>query len=140
MAQTPSRSSSPRTETVACASCQRTPCGRGPGAGASAITASGMRRDLDVFSLISVLSSQELVQPRGEQRLGLGRAGRLLRLGPAQRRPDLDAVDGAGPGRFLDETRVLAQTGRNEDPAQPVNRALLRGSDEGANQLANHGV
>src|ERR1700682_2421337 len=39
MAQSASRSRSPRTETVATLSCQRTPAGRGPGAGLSASTA-----------------------------------------------------------------------------------------------------
>src|SRR3954449_9064330 len=108
MAHTASRSSSPRTETVACASCQRTPLSRGPGAGASARTASGARTALDVFSLICTLSSEQLVQAGGEHGLRLGSAGRLLRVGPALRRLDFDAVHGARPGRFLAETRVLA--------------------------------
>ena len=35
---------------------------------------------------------------------------------------------------------MLAQTGRDEDPAQPIDGALLRGSDEDPDQLPDLGI
>src|SRR2546430_2641584 len=65
------------------------------------------------------------------------RARRLLDLGPSLRRPDLDPLHRARPGDFLDQADVIAQTGRDEDPAQLVDRAFLGGRDEGAREQAD---
>src|SRR5438105_11767078 len=145
MAQSASRSRSPRTATVATFSSQRIPAGRGPGAGFSASTAAlgSLRNPLrvDVSLMVEPPPLQKLAQPP-QQSLVL-RAGLLLLLGPRLRRPDLDALALPRPGDFLDQARVLAQTGRDEDAPQPIHRALLRRRNERAREqpgaIVEHG-
>src|SRR4051812_8458367 len=143
IAQSASRSSSPRTATVATLSSQRTPGARGPGAGRSASTAAlGSPRDPPfrpealsaIVVVLAVVKSKKLAQPPGQVLGRLLRPRRLLHVGPSLRRPDLDPLHRPRPGDFLDQAHVLAQTGRNEDPAELVHRALLRGSDERARE------
>src|SRR5262249_39043602 len=140
MAQSASRSSSPRTATVATLSSQRIPDARGPGAGLRDSTAAfGSPRVApfrEAFSVIVVLTpwSQKLAQPLGQVLLRLLRPRRFLDLRPSLRRPDLDPLHRPRPGDFLDEPHVLAETGRDEDPAELVHRALLRGRDERARE------
>src|SRR5258708_19469501 len=80
---------------------------------------------------------EKLAETTSQLVLVLGRARRLRPLGPLGRRPDLDALHGAGPGDFLAQPGHFAQTGRNEDAAQLVAGALLRRRDERARQLAD---
>src|SRR5262249_36620820 len=141
MAQSASRSSSPRTATVATLSSQRTPDARGPCAGLRASTAAfgspwvlPFRVALSVMVFVLVPSSEKLAQPLRQVLLRVLRPRRLLDLCPPLRRPDLDPLHRPRPGDFLDEPHVLAETGRDEDPAQLVHRALLRGSDERAGE------
>src|SRR6267142_985973 len=141
MAQSASRSSSPRTATVATLSSQRTPPARGPGAGLRASTAAfGSPRVLPFRVALSVIvvalmpSSQQLAQPLRQVLRRVLRPRRLLDLRPSLGRPDLDPLHRPRPGDFLDQTDLLAETGRDEDPAELVHEALLRGSDERAGE------
>src|SRR5260370_13193852 len=142
MAQSAPRWRSRRTGTVATLSCQRTPAGRGPGAGLSASTAvpgsrcqRPFREDLSAIGMTSAL--EKLAETTSQLVLVLGRPRRLGHLGPLGRRPDLDALHGAGPGDFFAQPGDFAQTGRNEDAAQLVDGALLRRRDERARQVAD---
>src|SRR5882724_7310249 len=143
MAQIASRSRSPRTATVARLSSQRTPGARGPGAGLSARTAAlwspRERPFREALSAIVVAprSLQKLAQPAGQVLRRFLRARRLLDLRPSLWRPDLDPLHRPRPGDFLDQPDVFAETGRDEDPAQLVDGALLRGRDEGAREEAD---
>src|SRR5215470_16408970 len=135
MAQSASRSSSPRTATVATLSSQRIPDARGPDGGLRASTAAfgslrvlPFRVALSVIVVVLMPSSEKLAQPLRQVLLRVLRPRCLLDLRPSRRRPDLDPLHRACPGDFLDQPDVLAETGRDEDPAQLVHRALLRGS------------
>src|SRR6267143_1269420 len=144
MAHWASRSSSPRTATVAWESSHLPPAGRGPGAGCSASTAapSALRGRagslcatprMRVRSLIVVLL-EKLVQPRRELRLDFRRTRGFLGLEPPLGGPDLDALHRARPGHFVGQAGVVAQRRWDEDAAHLVDRALLRGRDEAAHQ------
>src|SRR5882672_4794622 len=80
---------------------------------------------------------QKLAQPAGQVLRRFLRARRLLDLRPSLWRPDLDPLHRPRPGDFLDQPDVFAETGRDEDPAQLVDGALLRGRDEGAREEAD---
>src|SRR3954469_21231558 len=120
MAQSASRSRSPCTETVASVSSQG-PLGRaGAPAGLSARTVARLslreacREDRSAIGAPRC-RLQKLAQPPRQFLPPLLRPRRLLDLRPSLRRPDLDPLHRPRPGDFLDQTDVLAQSGRDED-------------------------
>ena len=80
------------------------------------------------------------MQARRELRLRVGCARGLLRLEPARRRPDLDALHRPRPGDFVGETGVFAERRRDEDSSDLVDRTFLRGRDEAAHQKPHRGI
>src|SRR5437764_5570144 len=108
MAQSASRSTSPRTATVATLSSQRAGR-RGVAVGCFSASTAPFREDL---SAIVNLSLEKLAQPPRQVVRRLLRARGLLHFRPSLRGPDLDPLHGARPGDFLDQPDVLAQAGR----------------------------